>query len=425
MRISLLFTTIVSIPLALATATLAANPDHLQRLLKTNQCVNCDLSGANLEDTNLFGASLVGANLTGANLKGANLGSANLTETNLTGAKLNNANLYLATLDTTNLSQADLSNAYLREAVLSETKFQGATLRGVNLSRTNLSGVNFQNVDLSGANLNRAAFIGFPGKDSGSGNPYSGFFTAAQLSQAFCTPDASSDSFNLNDIKQAGMELANLNGANLSGANLTKTLLIGTELNSANLGGANLTNACLFHAKLKNAVLDGANLKGATFQGAILENASVKNVQNADFKGSYKTEAEAIAAPRQTEAKQYIGYINSGQQTFFLDKSKFATNLDDLGLGVPGSTDFYNYQILPQKNANKSAIAVAKAKVSGLRSYTGAVFVVKDANSKQSITVSAICESEQPTTTPPAAPNPPKNSGEAIKCPTGSKLIEY
>lgn len=424
MRISLLFTTIVSVPLALATTTLAANPDHLQRLLKTNQCVNCDLTGANLEDTNLFGASLVGANLTGANLKGSNLGSANLTETNLTGAKLNNANLYLATLDTTNFSQADLSNAYLREAGLFETNFQGATLRGANLSRTNLSGINFQNVDLSDANLNRSTFMGFPGKESGSNNPYFSFFTIAQLSQSFCTPDASSDSFNINEIKQIGMEFANLNGANLKGANLTKALLIGTELNSANLGGANLTNACLFHAKLKNAVLDGANLKGATFQGAILENASVKNVQNADFKGSYKTEAEATAAPRQTEAKQYILSINSGQQAFFLEKSKFATNLDDLAVGVPATTDFYTYQILPQKNANKSAIAVAKPKVSGLRSYTGAVFLVKDGNSKELITVSAICESEQPTTTPPAAPNPPKNSNETVKCPSGSKLLE-
>lgn len=53
----------------------AANPEHLQRLLKTNQCPNCDLSGADLKDTNLFGA-----NLTNANLKGAILRSPNKTQ---------------------------------------------------------------------------------------------------------------------------------------------------------------------------------------------------------------------------------------------------------------------------------------------------------------------------------------------------------
>jgi len=44
----------------------AANPEHLQRLLESNQCQNCDLSGADLKDTNLFGANLVNANLKGA-----------------------------------------------------------------------------------------------------------------------------------------------------------------------------------------------------------------------------------------------------------------------------------------------------------------------------------------------------------------------
>ena len=48
-----------------------------------NECVECDLSGANLT-----GAYLYGANLTGANLAGADLGVANLIGANLTGADL-------------------------------------------------------------------------------------------------------------------------------------------------------------------------------------------------------------------------------------------------------------------------------------------------------------------------------------------------
>ena len=63
-----------------------------------NECVECDLSGANLTGTYLYGANLTGANpagvdlsgndLTGANLTGADLGVANLIGANLTGADL-------------------------------------------------------------------------------------------------------------------------------------------------------------------------------------------------------------------------------------------------------------------------------------------------------------------------------------------------
>ena len=45
------------------------NKDHLNTLLETNECVECDLNNANLS----------GVNLSGANLSGADLGQANLS----------------------------------------------------------------------------------------------------------------------------------------------------------------------------------------------------------------------------------------------------------------------------------------------------------------------------------------------------------
>ena len=66
----------------------------MKKLKETNECPECDLSGANLKFANLEWANLKEANLEGANLKDANLRGANLE-----GAKLNGVNLKGAILD--------------------------------------------------------------------------------------------------------------------------------------------------------------------------------------------------------------------------------------------------------------------------------------------------------------------------------------
>jgi Pentapeptide repeats (8 copies) len=81
----------------LALPVKAANSDHIRRLLDTNTCPNCDLSGANLSGANLSGANLTNANLRSANLSNANLSGADLRGANLDGANLNGANLRDAT----------------------------------------------------------------------------------------------------------------------------------------------------------------------------------------------------------------------------------------------------------------------------------------------------------------------------------------
>jgi uncharacterized protein YjbI with pentapeptide repeats len=58
----------------------------LEKLLETNVCQKCDLTGANLK-----GADLTGTDLTKANLWGANLNNANLTDADLIDAILQNA----------------------------------------------------------------------------------------------------------------------------------------------------------------------------------------------------------------------------------------------------------------------------------------------------------------------------------------------
>jgi hypothetical protein len=71
----------ISVLFGLATApAYAFNQAHLTKLQSTNQCKDCDLTGADLTGANLMGADLERANLERANLTGANLTDADKRE---------------------------------------------------------------------------------------------------------------------------------------------------------------------------------------------------------------------------------------------------------------------------------------------------------------------------------------------------------
>jgi ribosomal protein L35AE/L33A len=118
----------------------------------------------------------------------------------------------------------------------------------------------------------------------------------------------------------------------------------------------------------------------------------------------------AIIKAQQSEAKMYIGSIIRSQQTFYLEKNKFTSTLEDLRVGISSEATNYNYSILSADNLQ--AISTAAAKEDGLKSYTGAVFLVKDKDGFDT-TISTICESNTPSKTPPATP---KISGNDIQC---------
>lgn len=93
-------------PLLLSAAAQAENPDHVNKLLKTGRCSECDLTGADLAAANLRKANLKGADLTNANLNLADLTGANLSDANLTGASLVFVDFTNAVLDGAQLSDA-------------------------------------------------------------------------------------------------------------------------------------------------------------------------------------------------------------------------------------------------------------------------------------------------------------------------------
>src|SRR3972149_6915494 len=111
--------------------------EHVDRLLQTNKCPYCDLTGAILKKgADLNGATLTGALLNGADFTGAILKGADLSDANLSGAILKGAILKGATLTIAIFVGADLREADLTDATFdTHTNFFNATLKGTKIRK--------------------------------------------------------------------------------------------------------------------------------------------------------------------------------------------------------------------------------------------------------------------------------------------------
>jgi len=126
----ILFTSTVLMGLMTTLPSQAENIAHLNQLLQTKQCENCDLA-----DAGLVMIDLKGANLRGANLVGANLSRADLTGADLRGANLTNASFHGANLSGANLSGAIAANTDFRNSYV-----QGVIIDGLDLSTAHIQG---------------------------------------------------------------------------------------------------------------------------------------------------------------------------------------------------------------------------------------------------------------------------------------------
>lgn len=132
MKSNILTSAVLLLSLGWAVAVHAEDPQHVQQLLTTKACPNCDLSGVNFTGTDLSEANLQGANLNDANLSGVVL-----TAADLSGATLMRANLSNALLNGANLSGANFQSANLQNATLYGIKAREAfNLTGANLQGT-------------------------------------------------------------------------------------------------------------------------------------------------------------------------------------------------------------------------------------------------------------------------------------------------
>ena len=110
----------------------AFDPADLELLKYTGDCSFCDLGGVEISSQDRLNTNLI-ADLTGANLQFSDL---------------TNASLHAVELGKANLSGADLKRAILRLAVLI-----GADLRGADLRKARMNLSNFRNCRLEGADL--------------------------------------------------------------------------------------------------------------------------------------------------------------------------------------------------------------------------------------------------------------------------------
>lgn len=400
--------------LSLATPAYGFNPEHLERLLKTNQCPNCDLSNADLEDANLFGANLNNANLTDANLQGANLGFANLIDANLTGANLSNAYLYQVIAKNANFKNSSLVNADLQEAHLPNINFRDANLEGIDLSYTYLVGVDLRGINLKNANLSHSILTGFQSGGLSRGAEIIFSFTL-NSDPLYCEAFQVENISNYRDPKYS-FTTANLEGTNLENAKLRQTMMVGANLENTNLRNADLTGACLSGAQFHQAILEGAIFKDAILNGVTLDRASLNNAIDADIQQAYQRQIERTSAARQSIARNNVGAMNRGQQAYHLETTKFSAELEKLGIGLSPETEYYTYRIVATDD--RRVINFARAKQPELKSYLGAVFVVQ-LESGEHTTYAQVCESDRPTSTRPATlPEFIADTGE-VRCPSG------
>lgn len=107
----------------------AVNADKqglIERMLDSERCIGCDLSGADLTGADLSGFDLERANFRNSNLREADLGKANLKGANFQNAQLQGADLSGADLYRADFSGADLTDADLEDAIVDAADFSGA-----------------------------------------------------------------------------------------------------------------------------------------------------------------------------------------------------------------------------------------------------------------------------------------------------------
>jgi len=106
------------------------------------------------------------------------------------------------------------------------------------------------------------------------------------------------------------------------------------------------------------------------------------------------------AKARQSEAKTYVGSANRTQQAYYLEKQQFATDLPSLALGIPATTENYDYATTGSTKGatgtSANAYSYARPIPTNLKAYAGAVSISTPAGSNEATTLSAIAEATLP-----------------------------
>lgn len=122
---------------------------------------------------------------------------------------------------------------------------------------------------------------------------------------------------------------------------------------------------------------------------------------------------------KQAEAKTYVGAILRSEQAYFIEYRKFTTSLNELQVIIPSGSTNYRYALTLKDGSPQPVMITAAPTKPGLRSYTGVMFA--NGTGQAATSIQQICETDQPSRTPPAMPIASQNSSEPIRCPPGSQ----
>jgi type II secretion system protein G len=123
---------------------------------------------------------------------------------------------------------------------------------------------------------------------------------------------------------------------------------------------------------------------------------------------------------KQAEAKQNLSAVNKGQQAFFAENTKFATDVPSLGLGIKTQTNNYKYEIgASSADPNTGGVtSSATAQGASIKGYASGVYFIPAGEGQG--TSSILCEEKVATTNLPAAITP---AGADTKCPEAQTLV--
>ncbi|MCC3414001.1 MULTISPECIES: type IV pilin-like G/H family protein [unclassified Microcoleus] len=128
---------------------------------------------------------------------------------------------------------------------------------------------------------------------------------------------------------------------------------------------------------------------------------------------------------KQSEAKQYVGSMNLAQGAFFAEKTAFASNISDLGIGIKSETNNYKYNISKLLN-DSVVVAFAQPKQSSLKGYVGIVLASEPDMKLPGVTTSTLfCEQSQPSNSVPdmsTIVSKKSDGGHNVNCPAGYVL---
>jgi type IV pilus assembly protein PilA len=123
---------------------------------------------------------------------------------------------------------------------------------------------------------------------------------------------------------------------------------------------------------------------------------------------------------RQSEAVTYIGSINRAQQAYRLENPTFSNDINNLGLGINTTTEYYAYTLEDGAGGNTADASrtVSKASPSDpvLLGYAGIVYTLQD-TAGNATTTAKLCKSTAPGAPPnPSVTNPNTSTASVSNC---------